>query len=295
MIKSGVGKGFVLVFTWLFVAAFIIINLAGIFFVLTLFTKIAFADAAEISQVNKTCLTCHQDQEKYLVEGAVHEKLNCTSCHMSYSQFPHAQNVEIAQEIQDSCQMCHAQAAKEYNISIHGDEKNQLDKGTTCWSCHGTHDIFKIENPEAKHNRLNINDACSSCHDGRVLEGYNWSFHGVAFNSGYTETANCVDCHGSHSILPEDNPASMVSIGNRPETCAQCHQAAGPNFAKGSEHTTPFDKTNALPLYITLQVFVILILIDATKDSTIAIFDLVKKIRYRKAIKEQKHSRDLEQ
>ncbi|MBS4026396.1 MAG: cytochrome c3 family protein [Clostridia bacterium] len=295
MIKSGVGKSFVYLFTGLFVTTFIIINLAGLFFLLTLFTQVAFADAAEISQVNKNCLTCHQDQKKYLVKGGVHEKLNCTSCHMSYIQFPHSKDINIAQEIQKSCQMCHAQTAKEYTVSVHGDEKNQNEKGTTCWSCHGSHDIYKIENPEAKHNRLNSNESCISCHDGRVVEGYNWSFHGVAFNNGYKEAATCIDCHGSHSILPEDNPASMVSIDNRPETCAQCHKTARPNFAKGSEHATPFDKTNALPLYITLQIFIILILFDAVKDSSIAIFDLMRKINSRKVNTKEKHSRDLGQ
>ncbi|MBS4024186.1 MAG: hypothetical protein KGZ96_00765, partial [Clostridia bacterium] len=197
MVKASVGKGIVYFFTALFAFVFIAINLAGIFFIFTLF-NVAFASQPEISQTNKMCITCHEE-EKYLLQDSVHQKLDCTFCHTTFKQFPHPTEINLAQEVQVACQRCHQGIAQEYAVSIHGDEKNSLEKGTTCYSCHGSHDIFTVENPEAKHNRLNVNDSCIQCHDGRVLEGYNYSFHGVAFNSGYIESANCVDCHGSHS------------------------------------------------------------------------------------------------
>lgn len=294
MVKASVGKGFVYLFVGLFATSFLIINLIGIFFAVTLFVNIAFAEASEISEVNKTCLSCHQEQEKYLVEGSVHEKLDCSTCHTSYSQFPHPQETVVAQEVQTMCQACHGPVAQEYSESVHKYVNDESSQSVSCTSCHGSHDILKGENPEAKHNRLNINESCISCHDGGVVDSYNWSFHGTAFNFGYTEAANCVDCHGSHNILPEDNPDSMVNVANRPETCAECHNTARENFALGSEHRTPYDKVNALPLYITMQIFVILILFDATKDSTIAIFDLFKKVRGHKSKKDQTPSRNID-
>ncbi len=139
--------------------------------------------------------------------------------------------------------------------------------------------MLKKENPDAVYHRLNISAVCAKCHEGKVWDTYNYSFHGTAVKFGYASAATCADCHGNHNILPAADRQSMVSAENRPETCARCHFFARKGFAKGKEHVTPRDKKAALPLYIVWKLFIVLILFDVTKDGTIVIFELFRQLR----------------
>jgi cytochrome b subunit of formate dehydrogenase len=67
---------------------------------------------------------------------------------------------------------------------------------------------------------------CSGCHE-KEAKDYATSIHGVSHLLGSSGAANCWDCHGSHDILPVNDPASPVFKMNLPFTCAKCHNNPG--------------------------------------------------------------------
>lgn len=139
---------------------------------------------------------------------------------------------------------------------------------------------MKKEDGSAKDARNNIVDTCSKCHDHKILESYQESFHGKAVALGSKKAANCVDCHGSHEILGPKEPFSKVAKANVPKTCAKCHYKAEPNFANGIEHWTFERGGPGEPMYWTLKFLVWLTI------GTIAVFfvhlelDLYRRLRH---------------
>ncbi|HEX5398499.1 MAG TPA: cytochrome c3 family protein [Verrucomicrobiae bacterium] len=110
------------------------------------------------------------------------------------------------------CLACHSDfPTGQFDHSIH----SVLD----CVDCHAG--IKEI--PHADH--LPPPD-CSSCHPDET-KAYNSSIHGVSRQLGSSAAAECWDCHGSHGILPADDPASPVYKMNLPFTCGKCHNNPG--------------------------------------------------------------------
>lgn len=67
---------------------------------------------------------------------------------------------------------------------------------------------------------------CALCHEEEA-KAYTTSIHGLSHLLGPSGAAECWDCHGSHDILPVNNPASPVFKMNLPFTCAKCHSNPG--------------------------------------------------------------------
>jgi len=97
--------------------------------------------------------------------------------------------------------------------SVHGEEE--------CVSCHQDADT-EDEHP-ARMARVN----CEECHDD-VGKIYEKSIHGKARGRGDALAPYCYTCHGTHNILPPDNPKSTVYVINIPVTCGKCHQEGSP-------------------------------------------------------------------
>jgi cytochrome b subunit of formate dehydrogenase len=83
-------------------------------------------------------------------------------------------------------------------------------------------------------------------------ETYQESYHGKVEYLGYpTLVAGCADCHGFHTILHPDNPASTISKSRLVETCEKCHTNANANFVQWIAHADHYDKENYPVLYGT--------------------------------------------
>lgn len=303
MRKDKFGKGLVCCFTSMFAAAFVAINLAGIITLLVfMFSPWAFAgdNITKNQKANSECLACHAKKDlstsvngvktslyvdPVQFEKSIHATNTCTGCHNNLGGVPHSKVVygkELMQQVNNRCASCHVAAGKGYSQSAHAEQTAIGNNAATCMDCHGSHQILKNNDPASPVYRLNVPTTCTVCHQGNVKEAYNYSFHGTSVGLGYKKSATCVDCHGSHLILGPGNPKSTVNKQNVPQTCAQCHLQAQPNFAKGNEHVVPQDKVNAFPLWIIWKIFICLILVDAIKDGSIAIFELLGKIRHAK-------------
>jgi cytochrome b subunit of formate dehydrogenase len=123
---------------------------------------------------------------------------------------------------------CHDEQLEDYEGSAHGQlTMGKSDpKGAVCIDCHTTHeikgassDVFKLANVES----------CGGCHQ-EELKSYRDTYHGQVNKLGFTYSAKCSDCHGSHGIKGADDPESKVNQANRLKTCQQCHNDKKPNM-----------------------------------------------------------------
>lgn len=154
--------------------------------------------------------------------------------------------------------------AQEDCLQCHGDEGSAVKRSEhdflSCISCHT--DIKGFPHPEgASLDKKESVATCSDCHEGRVTDSYGESFHGKAVFLGSQRSATCVDCHGAHDVLGQDNPNSRVSKENTPETCASCHRLASPGFAEGDDHFQLAASGSGAPMYYTAKFFVWLTII----------------------------------
>ncbi|MCL4368617.1 MAG: cytochrome c family protein [Actinobacteria bacterium] len=174
--------------------------------------------------------------------ASAHGVMPCNACHIGFSHDdPHKMvtNVEFfAQTARESCRNCHDGQYEMYKQSYHGTltrEQQTNGKAPGCVDCHGTHEIQKVQGLKFKQS---VADMCGKCHAGR--EGtFLDTYHGKAILLGREAVATCVDCHGSHSILPVSNPDSALSKANILGTCQKCHPKAGPKFTTFLVHIQP--------------------------------------------------------
>jgi len=160
-------------------------------------------------------------------------KAVCEECHATHAfAVPKSGTPERDQwrlSVPKTCgEKCHDEQLEDYQTSAHG--KLTLGKGdpkgAVCIDCHTSHEIrgtssdpFKLKNVEA----------CGGCHQ-EELHSYRDTYHGQVNKLGFTYTAKCSDCHGSHGITGPDDPASKVNVNNRLKTCQQCHNDKKPGM-----------------------------------------------------------------
>ncbi|MHB1126671.1 MAG: cytochrome c3 family protein [Bacillota bacterium] len=299
MWKKSLGQACTYVITTAFVVVFALIVVSGVLFGVILFARTAFASSgpstAEVT--NDVCLTCHGEKslsvdkngknislyvDQKLYEASKHGKQLCVSCHPDLKLIPHgewADQSEISMKASSSCGNCHDRAAKDYQESIHKQTGATNQTTPNCGSCHTVHNGPGNAEALLPASKAESNARCTSCHSDYVMLTYGRSFHGSAVKLGSSKTAGCIDCHGNHKVLPQENPESAASVNNLPRTCANCHGVESPNWAVGKEHVVPEDKTNALPLWIALKIFLVIILIDILKDGGIVILELMRQWR----------------
>jgi cytochrome b subunit of formate dehydrogenase len=99
---------------------------------------------------------------------------------------------------------------------------------------------------------------CGGCH-GEIAESYFETFHGKVSKLGYSAAAQCYDCHGSHDILPPNNPKSHLSRQNIVKTCGKCHEGSHRQFAGYLTHATHHDRTKYPILFYTFWFMTILL------------------------------------
>ncbi|MDI6752912.1 MAG: cytochrome c3 family protein [Thermodesulfobacteriota bacterium] len=193
-------------------------------------------DAAMVPHPKKmkavACESCHGEEPRKILGKSVHASIpSCSSCHGTH---------EIQSKVKFSpahCATCHPHSDQAYQRSVHGlSQKKGQGKAARCQDCHGGHDIRKKGDSRSQVYPLNLPRTCGRCHVNPELikkykipapaayQLYMDNIHGRALTrSGLLVAAVCSNCHGSHEILPSQNPASSTSRGKIPETCGTCH------------------------------------------------------------------------
>jgi len=165
---------------------------------------------------------------------------SCYSCHDAHYVYPAGSDERAAwrMKLPDTCGACHTKQLAEYRTSVHGQENAKGNSAVAvCSDCHTTHDI---QSPQLASVRHDITANCGNCHT-ESYKSYRETYHGQVHSLGYSYTAKCYDCHGSHTIKRVDDPTSRVHPDNRLKTCQTCHQNATPGFVSFQPHGNAHD------------------------------------------------------
>ena len=167
------------------------------------------------------------DEEAY--KASVHGGEGCTSCHAD-AEPDHKPGLKKV-----DCGSCHEEG-EAYAKSPHGQLLQQGDATVSgCSDCHGVHDIRHIDDPLSHVSKANQPKTCGKCHSmpnvvkdhlisvSNPSDAYLKSGHAHAIATGNKDAAACTSCHGSHDLLPSDDPASKVYKKNIATTCGGCH------------------------------------------------------------------------
>ncbi len=281
--------------------------------------------------IAQTCATCHDNEglmAKYDISATVYENYissahgqtqqldidhvaTCSSCHGSHD----ITSVNgITPSLVEKCGSCHQDQSSQYLGSIHGTGLAEGNNDVAiCASCHSTggdtHSIVNVSEPDSPVYTKSIAQTCATCHDNEglmakydisatVYETYNNFFHGKAMSLATEEQiarmnyATCNSCHDSHDIMKSENPASPVAnLENLAETCRQCHDGAGVEFASSYHLHQEASTEHQLPTFIA-NVFYAYFLIPAMVvfGTSFILLDLIRSFRqhrrWRKADKE---------
>ena len=185
-------------------------------------------------------------------EKSVHGPFGCTTCHADVTQVPHGKVTP------PQCASCHADQHKEYVASVHGDERvwRNNPKAAACASCHTAHYVVS---PKTDAGKLAIVESCGACHKENYASFLD-TYHGKVSALGYTYTAKCFDCHGSHGIQRVSDPSSTVHPDNRLATCQKCHTGATKGFVTFQPHANTHDFERYPYMFVTAKFMMALII-----------------------------------
>ncbi len=175
-----------------------------------------------------------------LIDAGLVVTATCADCHGAHSEAPPTDpSSPVAREnIPATCGKCHHGIEEKFRKSIHFiGEPTDEHPLPTCEDCHTSHQITRTD---VQGFRLKMMVQCGRCHESEA-ETFFDTFHGKVSRLGHEGAAKCYDCHGTHNILPPDNPDSTLSRRNVVETCAQCHSGAHRRFAGYLTHATHHD------------------------------------------------------
>lgn len=237
---------------------------------------------AEAQRINQGCLKCHNQnsdttgrvpgQAPYVDPTAygksIHSTIACTKCHDDVKEGSKPTNIvggrELAKKVDKNCQKCHVDEAKVWEKSTHGKLFQEGKDTALCTDCHGSHNVLRTDDPESMVVGKESVETCVKCHEHKYKETYEETFHGRSVSLGSKKSATCVSCHGSHSILGPEDPASSVNKANVPNTCAKCHLNPSPGFAQATEHAEMKAQGPGATTYWTLKFFTWLTIIVFT-------------------------------
>ena len=145
--------------------------------------------------------------------------LNCAGCHGAGKTLPNLGG-----------ELFHKDAHKALDQSVHGGRAR-------CTDCHTRNGDMATdlpaEDPNSTVNRANMAETCGKCHKGEAAS-YHLSIHGTRRPNGDIWPASCADCHGSHGILPPNDPNSLLSRANTADTCSKCHSSIAADYQTSS-------------------------------------------------------------
>jgi len=178
---------------------------------------------------------------KGLLESGLVVTATCTDCHTAHHVLPESDPESSInhQNVPHTCAQCHSGIYETYARSVHADTLGTSDQNLpSCKDCHQAHTITRTDSNRFKQQILS---QCGGCHQD-VTDTYFDTYHGKVFQLGGTIAAECHNCHGSHDILPPDNPSSHLSRQNIVATCGQCHEGSHRQFAGYLTHATHHDR-----------------------------------------------------
>jgi hypothetical protein len=127
------------------------------------------------------------------------------------------------------CITCHGGVAGGRTLDAHGEDFRPLgdltDAVLSCGECHA--DPERMSHLGLKTDQLAL--FRTSAHGKALLEG------------GHEEVATCLNCHGTHLVLPVSDPRSAASKVRLTRGCMECHEDAVLMGEHGVDPSAPAD------------------------------------------------------
>lgn len=208
----------------------------------------------KIEPVN--CTTCHSNP---VANHGFHPQMNrasgrdgtpdvsCKNCHGRHDvASPKKPGAKFAREnLPTACGQCHASVRDVYIHSAHAKAvQANVASAPDCLTCHRNSITNKHGKPDNAQLKIAQEKVCLSCHldDPAVrarithtagfIAAYEKSVHGRELLAGNGKAANCVNCHGSHTVKGVIDPQASINKIHIPETCGQCHTQIVQEYAE---------------------------------------------------------------
>ncbi|MDA8160704.1 MAG: cytochrome c3 family protein [Desulfobacteraceae bacterium] len=195
----------------------------------------------ETHDLNKHNITTNYSMSvhgKGLFEDGLIVTAVCSSCHTAHDVQKASDPASSVNRnnIIKTCSKCHVGIAEQFQKSVHSPLVTKTNKKLpVCTDCHTDHSIARVNQRDF---RLIIARQCGNCHEHKT-ETYMETYHGRAsLLKGGERTAKCSDCHGSHNIMPAQDPSSTINTANIVKTCSKCHPNANQSFTTYLTHAT---------------------------------------------------------
>ena len=225
------------------------------------------------------CGGCHEEYARTFGESVHGRGLErsgllvtavCADCHDAHAihESDDRRSTLHPANVAATCAKCHRFIEERLRHSVHGSGNGlgqltdapapggEQKRTPSCTDCHFGHSSPR---PDTAGFRLGVSARCGNCH-GEISEGYRQSLHGQLTQLGFEAAAECADCHGSHEIMPIDDPTSRVAKGeNRLDTCRKCHPYAVENFCSFHPHANFEDPEEFFLLYLVHMAMELLI------------------------------------
>ena len=183
---------------------------------------------------------------------------NCATCHGNHDIRRASDDKSRVNRfnVPKTCGTCHAGIRAIYETSVHASALREGNpRAAVCIDCHTAHDTKVVDAAW----KADLVKECGTCHK-ESIRTFRDTFHGKVTTLGFTRAATCADCHGSHGILPQKDPGSLVSDARRTQTCRKCHQGATEKFSRYDPHADSRNQQRNPVLYYISQAMKLLLI-----------------------------------
>ncbi|MEW6094998.1 MAG: hypothetical protein AB1567_00525 [bacterium] len=118
------------------------------------------------------CQQCHSDIAKECKKSVHGKGIICVNCHGRHNICSLKITTPQEKILTSGCSDCHKKETQSYLNSIHGKGlKANKSNVPLCETCHGSHNIKKVTDPEALSYGFNLVKICIKCHGDEKKEG----------------------------------------------------------------------------------------------------------------------------
>lgn len=200
-----------------------------------------------------SCIACHDGMaEKHAFHPMMEadpEAISCQDCHGGHDvvRVSDPKSPVAGAAVHKVCASCHETEVKLFEESAHGvASAAKIVAAPDCLNCHRTRLVSAADGAPAATVKQAQEKVCLACHldsaDVRArvspsagfIAKYEESVHGRALVAGNEHAANCVDCHGAHTVRKRLTPGSLADPLVLEKTCARCHVEVDKVFEKSA-------------------------------------------------------------
>ncbi len=200
-----------------------------------------------------SCSSCHDGMaEKHAFHPMMAsdpEAIACQDCHGGHDVKKPSDPASpvFGTAVHKVCASCHDTEVKLYEASAHGvASAAKVTAAPDCLNCHRTRLVSAADGAPAATAKQAQEKLCLSCHldsaDVRArvspsagfIAQYEKSVHGRALLAGNENAANCVDCHGAHTVRKKTAAGAGSTPLDIEKICARCHSGIDKVFSKSA-------------------------------------------------------------